>query len=89
MKQDFKYNTSKSAVLTCRTKQDHKINFPAFKLSGTNLEFCKRSNYIGHSITDELNDDDNDNDDVLYLQIAVNYTPRQTLHACSASVHNR
>lgn len=89
MKQDFKYNASKSAVLICRTRQGHKPHFPAFKVSGTNFEFCTRSNYIGHFIADELNDDDNDNDDVLYIEKAVNYTPLQTLHACSASGHNR
>ena len=43
LKHDIKYNASKSAVLICRTKQDKRLNFPAFQLSSNILDVCRRT----------------------------------------------
>lgn len=52
-----KYNSNKSAVLICRTKQDKSLKFPEFRLSNNSLEVCKKIKYLGHCITDDMNDD--------------------------------
>ena len=57
---DIKYNSSKSAVLICRTKQDRWLNFPVFKLSNNCFEVCKKIKYLGHCIADDMDDDDDD-----------------------------
>lgn len=55
---DLKYNSSKSVVLICRTKQDKWLKFPVLKLANYYLEVCKKIKYIGHCITDDMNEDD-------------------------------
>lgn len=39
---DIMYYAVKSAILTCRTKQDKQLNFFVFKLSDNTLEVHKR-----------------------------------------------
>jgi len=52
---DIKYNSSKSAVLICRTKQDKWLNFPVFMLANNCLEVCKKKpKYLGHCIADDI-----------------------------------
>ena len=66
---DVKFNAKKSVVLTCRTKEDKNLSFPAFYLAGQVLPVCSKANYLGHVINDQLTDDDD-----LYRQ-------RRTLYA--------
>ena len=74
LKHDIKYNASKSAVLICRTKQDKRLNFPAFQLSGNILDVCRRIKYLGHFINDQLNDDDD-----VYRQCCKLYAQANTI----------
>ena len=54
---DVKYNAKKSMVMVCRTKDDMDIKFPAFHLSGQTLGVSNSTKYLGHIITDTLEDD--------------------------------
>ncbi|XDV54494.1 hypothetical protein PO909_022775 [Leuciscus waleckii] len=54
---DMKFNTDKSAVMICRTKEDKCLMFPPFKLAGNTLRVLSRYKYLGHLITDQLKDD--------------------------------
>ena len=54
---DVKYNAKKSVVMVCRTKEDMDIKFPAFHLSGQALGVSNSTKYLGHIITDTLEDD--------------------------------
>ena len=77
---DIKYNSSKSAVLICRTKQDKWLNFPVFKLSNDCLEVCKKIKYLGHCIADDMDDDDDDDDDDdIYRQCCRLYALANTI----------
>lgn len=71
---DIEYNSSKSAVLICRTKQDKSLKYPVFRLSNNNLEVCKMIKYLGHCITDDLNDDDD-----IYRQCCKLYAQANTI----------
>ena len=55
---DIKYNAKKSMVLICRTKDDLKLRFPDFYLSGQTMSVSKSVKYLGHIITDTLEDDE-------------------------------
>ncbi|KAL0970009.1 hypothetical protein UPYG_G00235880 [Umbra pygmaea] len=55
---DIQYNSKKSVVLICRTKEDKSLKFPDFKLAGNNLEVSDKVKYLGHFITDDMKDDD-------------------------------
>ena len=54
---DVKYNAKKSVVMVCRTKEDIEIKFPTFSLSGQILGVSSSTKYLGHIITDSLEDD--------------------------------
>ena len=54
---DIKYNAKKSMVLICRTKDDLELKFPDFYLSGQTICVAKSAKYLGHIITDTLEDD--------------------------------
>ena len=56
---DVQYNAKKSVVMVCRTKDDMDIKFPAFQLSGQTLGVSNSTKYLGHIITDTLEDDAN------------------------------
>ena len=55
---DVQYNAKKSVVLICRTKEDQKLHFPMFYLSGQSLCVSNCTKYLGHIITDKMEDDD-------------------------------
>lgn len=48
---NIKYNSSKSAVLICRTIEDTLLKCPDFKLSDNYL--CVKVKYLGHYRTDD------------------------------------
>ena len=54
---DVQYNAKKSVVLICRTKEDQKLHFPMFYLSGQSLCVSNCTKYLGHIITDKMKDD--------------------------------
>ena len=54
---DVQYNAKKSVVLICRTKEDQKLHFPMFYLSGQSLCVSNCTKYLGHIITDKMEDD--------------------------------
>ena len=54
---DIKYNAKKSVVMVCRTKDDMEIKFPPFYLPGEELGVSNTTKYLGHIITDTLEDD--------------------------------
>ena len=54
---DIKFNGKKSNVMIVRSKEDNKLSFPAFFLSGTVLKICEEVKYLGHYLTDDLSDD--------------------------------
>ena len=82
---DVKYNAKKSVVLTCRTKEDKNLSFPAFCLAGQVLPVCSKAKYLGHVINDQLTDDDD-----LYRQRRTLYAQANMLkrkfHFCSVEV---
>ena len=55
---DIKFNPTKSVVMIARTKEDSKLTFPSFSLSGQTLEVVNKFKYLGHVIRDDLCDDD-------------------------------
>ena len=55
---DIKYNAKKSMVLVCRAKDDLELKHPAFYLSGQSMCVSKSTKYLGHIITDTLEDDE-------------------------------
>ena len=44
-------------VIVCRTKDDKHINFPAIQLSGQTVGVSNSNKFLGHIITDTLEDD--------------------------------
>ena len=54
---DIKYNAKKSNVMIVRGREDKKLTFPSFSLSGSPLELCHEIKYLGHIITDDWMDD--------------------------------
>ena len=54
VKLDVKYTAKKSVVMICRTKEDQKLNFPVFYLSGQILSVCNSCKYLGHIINDKM-----------------------------------
>ena len=56
---DDSHNAKKSVVMVCRTNDDMDINLPAFQLSGQTLGVSNSTKYLGHIITDTLEDDAN------------------------------
>lgn len=54
---DIKYNAKKSVVMVCRTKDVLKIKFSPFYLYGVELGVANATKYLGHILTDTLEDD--------------------------------
>jgi len=54
---DITYNSKKSNIMIVRSREDSKLSFPAFYLSGTLFKVCDEVKYLGHYITDDLSDD--------------------------------
>ena len=55
---DIKFNPKKSVIMTARTKEDQKLKFPYFYLSEQELDIVTKVKYLGHTIRNDLNDDD-------------------------------
>ncbi len=55
---DVQYNTKKSVVMICRTKDHRDLNFPDLYLSGQVWNVCTTVKYLGHFINNEMSDDD-------------------------------
>lgn len=71
---DMKFNTDKSVVVICRTKEDKCLMFPTFKLAGNNLRVMSKIKYLGHLITDQLKDDQD-----IYRQCRALYAQANSL----------
>ena len=57
MNHDIKYNTKKSAVLVCKSKYIKKIDVPSFKINGETIKEIDHVKYLGHFISNKLQDD--------------------------------
>ena len=44
--------------MRARTKEDQKLKFPSFHLSGQDLDIVTKVKYLEHIIRNDLNDDD-------------------------------
>ena len=54
---DIRYNANKSNIMIVRSKEDRKLVFPDFFLSGTALKVCDDVKYLGHHFVNDLSDD--------------------------------
>ncbi len=54
---DIKFNVKKSNITIVRIREDRKLTFPDFSLSGSVIKVCNESKYLGHYITDDLSGD--------------------------------
>lgn len=54
---DIKYNAVKGYVMVVRTKEDSKLIFPDFSLTGSVLNSSNMVKYLGHYISNDLTDD--------------------------------
>ena len=82
---DVKYNAKKSVVMICRTKDDRDLKFPTFYLSGQALCVCNNVKYLGHIITDTLEDDADMSRQRRVLYMQANMLIRK-FHYCSVEV---
>lgn len=55
---DIKYNWKKSAVIICRNTYIKNVIFSPFKINGEDIKEVKSIKYLGHFITDSLDDND-------------------------------
>ena len=82
---DVLYNAKKSVILICRTKEDQKLNFPVFYLSGHAINVSSSCKYLGHIINDKMEDDAD-----MYRQRRMLYAQANMLvrkfHYCSDEV---
>ena len=85
LKFDVKYNAKKSVVMICRTKEDQKLNFPVFYLSGHTLSVCNSCKYLGHIINDKMEDDADMHRQRRMLYAQANMLARK-FHYCSDEV---
>ena len=85
IKFDIKYNAEKSLVMICRTKEDKRLNFPDFYLSGQTLTVCARTKYLGHIINEKMEDDDDMLRQRRMLYVQANVLVRK-FHYCSVEV---
>ena len=53
---DLIYNAKKSNIMIVRSKEDRKLSFPVFSLSGMALEVRDEVKYLGHYLTNDLSD---------------------------------
>ena len=51
---DIKFNSKKSVVMISRVKDDQKLTFPSFLLTGEVLEVVNKFKYLGHIIRGDL-----------------------------------
>ena len=82
---DIKYNAKKSMVLICRTKDDQELKFPDFYLSGQTICVAKSAKYLGHIITDTLEDDEDMYRQRRMLYVQANMLGRK-FHHCTTDV---
>jgi hypothetical protein len=82
---DVQYNAKKSFVLICRTKEDQKVHFPMFYLSGHCICVSNCTKYLGHIITDKMEDDADMYRQRRMLYIQANMLVRK-FHYCSDDV---
>lgn len=82
---DIKYNTKKSHIMIVRSREDRKLLFPEFSLSGIDLKVCDEAKYLGHYLNEDLSDDRD-----IYRQCRMIYAQANTLirkfGMCSGSV---
>ena len=52
------FSRTKSVIMRARTKEDQKLKFPSFHLSGQDLDIVTKVKYLEHIIRNDLNDDD-------------------------------
>lgn len=79
------YNAKKSMVLIVRAKDDLELKFPAFYLSGRTMCVAKSTTYLGHIITDTLEDDDDMSRQRRMLYVQANMLVRK-FHHCTTDV---
>ena len=82
---NIKYNAKKSMVLICRTKDDSELRFPHFYLSGQTVNVAKSAKYLGHIITDTLDDDEDMYRQRRMLYVQANMLVRK-FHHCTTDV---
>ena len=82
---NINYNAKKSMVLLCRSKEDVDLKFPSFYLSGQIMSVSKCTKYLGHIITDTLEDDDDMFRQRRMLYIQANMLVRK-FHYCTTDV---
>ena len=82
---DVKYNVKKSVAMVCRTREDKDLSLPSFYLAGQELPVRCKCKYLGHVITEQMNDDDD-----LFRQRRTLYAQanmmRRKFHCCSVEV---
>ena len=71
--------------MICRTKEDQRLNFPVFYLSGQILSVCNSCKYLGHIINDKLEDDSDMLRQRRMLYAQANMLVRK-FHFCSEEV---
>jgi len=82
---DVQYNARKSVVLVCRTKEDQKQHFPMFHLSGQCICVSNCAKYLGHIITDKMEDDADRNRQRRMLYVQANMLLLKKPRSSSAS----
>ena len=82
---NIKYNAKKSIVLICRAKEDGELRFPNFHLSGQIICVAKSTKYLGHIITDTLEDDEDMSRQRRMLYVQANMLVRK-FHHCTTEV---
>ena len=82
---NIKYNAKKSMVLICRAKGDGELRFPNFHLSGQTICVVKSAKYLGHILTDTLEDDEDMARQRRMLYLQANMLVRK-FHHCTTEV---
>ena len=71
--------------MICKTKDDQKLTFPSFYLSGEVLDVVKKFKYLGHIIREDLCDDDDIQRQCCKLYGQANMLARK-FHMCTVNV---
>jgi hypothetical protein len=82
---DIEYNAKKSVVMICSTRDDLNIKFPSFYLSGEELGVVNTTKYLGHILTDTLEDDADMSRQRRVLYVQANMLARK-FHHCTTDV---
>ena len=82
---DIKYNAKKSNIMIVRSKEDNKLSFPAFSLSGSALKTCEEVKYLGHYLAHDMSDDRDIRRQYCMMYAQVNMLIRK-FSMCSSSV---